>query len=99
MQRLRLQVHVDTQLAKAHPTMPCIRLVDDEWKLIFFVLTTSEVAEDHIILKPTVTVLDTLMKEWGIRQAVAGTSTGNGSNIIKAVKEMVCLTCLVLDTC
>lgn len=71
---------------RAYITLTC-HLIDDDWNLNSFVLTTSEVAEDHTS-ENLVTVLDTLMKEWEIRETVVGTSTDNGSNIIKAVKEM-----------
>ena len=71
---------------RGYITLTC-HLIDDKWKLHSFVLTTNEVAEDHTS-ENLVIALDTIMKEWGIRQTVIGTSTDNGSNIIKAVRDM-----------
>ena len=71
---------------RGYITLMC-HLIDDNWKLQSFVLTTNEVAEDHTSENLAI-VLDTIMKDWEIRQRVVGTSTDNASNIIKAVREM-----------
>ena len=72
--------------ARLYITLTC-HLIDNDWKFHSFVLTTTEVAEDHTS-ENLVIVLDTIMKEWEIRETVVGASTDNGSNIVKAVREM-----------
>ena len=71
---------------KGYITLTC-HLVDDNFELKSFVLTTTEVAEDHTS-ENLVTVLEAIMMDWEIRDKIVGTSTDNGSNIIKAVRDM-----------
>ena len=67
-------------------TLTC-HLVDDNFELKSFVLTTTEGAEDHTS-ENLVTVLDAIMMDWEISDKIVGTSTDNGSNIIKAVRDI-----------
>ena len=72
---------------QSYITLTCYS-IDNDWKLHSFVLTTTEVAEDHTS-ENLVIVLDTIRKEWEIRETVVGASTDNGSNIVKAVRENI----------
>ena len=62
-------------------------MINDDWKLRTFVLSTEEVGDEHTAAYLE-KILDNILKEWKIRNRVVGTTTDNGSNIIKAMSEM-----------
>ena len=62
-------------------------MIDDDWKLDTFVLSTEKVADEHTAVNLE-KILDNILKEWKIRNRVVGTTTDNGSNIIQAMSEM-----------
>lgn len=62
-------------------------MIDHDWKLHTFVSSTEEVAGEHTAANLG-KVLDSILKEWKICNKVVGTTTDNGSNIVKAMSEM-----------
>ena len=72
--------------SRGYVTVTC-HVINDDWKLRTFVLSTEEVADEHTAANLE-KILDNILKEWKIHNRVVGTTTDNGSNIIKAMSEM-----------